>query len=62
MVLIRIEVGWLGLARLSQENFIGSDKEFAMGRKWGVIHNVVIWFVLFKKKKKNFIVFCGEQI
>ena len=52
MVLIRIEVGWLGLARLSQENFIGSDKEFAMGRKWGVINSVVIWFVLFKKKKR----------
>ena len=52
MVLIRIEVGWLGLARLSLENFIGSDKEFAMGRKWGVIHSVVIWFVLFKKKKR----------
>ena len=54
MVLIRIEVGWLGLARLSLENFIGSDKEFAMGRKWGVINSVVIWFVLFKKKKKEF--------
>lgn len=52
MVLIRIEVGWLGLARLSQENFIGSDKEFAMGRKWGVINSVVIWFALFKKKKR----------
>ena len=32
MILIRIEAGWLSLARLSQENFIGSDKEFAMGR------------------------------
>lgn len=43
MILIRIEAGWLSLAReLSQENFIGSDKEFAMGRKWGVINSVVI--------------------
>lgn len=42
VILIRIEVGWLGLARLSQENFIGSDKEFAMGREWGVINSGVI--------------------
>ena len=42
VILIRIEVGRLGLARLSQENFIGSDKEFAMGREWGVINSGVI--------------------
>ena len=52
VILIRIEVGRLGLARLSQENFIGSDKEFAMGREWGVINSGVIWLVLLKKKKE----------
>lgn len=42
MRLVGIEVGCVGLAKLRQDDLVGSDKEFAVGRQWGALSSGVI--------------------
>lgn len=58
-----IEVGWVGMAKLKQENLAGS-KKFTMGRNYSgkTVGSVRFWCDSMYFLKKNFLVFSGEQI
>lgn len=40
--MVGVEVGWVGMAKLRQEDLAGYDTEFTMGRQQGVLSPAVI--------------------